>query len=69
MINPSVLGLVFEKLNGYKEGSFYTPSFITSYMCSESIKTIVLDKFNAIYEWDCKDLEALRGKIDRNFSD
>ncbi|GAA9087403.1 class I SAM-dependent DNA methyltransferase [Helicobacter pylori] len=68
LINPSVLGLVFEKLNGYKEGSFYTPSFITSYMCSESIKTIVRDKFNAIYQWDCKDLEALKGKIDRNFS-
>ncbi|WQZ28486.1 class I SAM-dependent DNA methyltransferase [Helicobacter pylori] len=69
LINPSVLGLVFEKLNGYKEGSFYTPSFITSYMCSESITTTVLDKFNAIYEWDCENLEALRGKIDRNFSD
>lgn len=68
LINPSVLGLVFEKLNGYKEGSFYTPSFITSYMCKESITPIVLDKFNAIYEWDCKDLEALKGKIDRNFS-
>ncbi|MGL2787627.1 class I SAM-dependent DNA methyltransferase [Helicobacter pylori] len=68
LINPSVLGLVFEKLNGYKEGSFYTPSFITSYMCKESIESIVLDKFNAIYQWDCKDLEALRGKIDRNFS-
>ncbi|GAA9477463.1 class I SAM-dependent DNA methyltransferase [Helicobacter pylori] len=68
LINPSVLGLVFEKLNGYKEGSFYTPSFITSYMCSESITPIVLDKFNAIYEWDCENLEALRGKIDRNFS-
>ncbi|GHR50817.1 type II restriction endonuclease Eco57I subunit R [Helicobacter pylori] len=69
LISPSVLGLVFEKLNGYKEGSFYTPSFITSYMCSESITPIVLDKFNAIYKWECKDLEALRGKIDRNFSD
>ncbi len=68
LINPSVLGLVFEKLNGYKEGSFYTPSFITSYMCKESIESIVLDKFNAIYQWDCKDLEALRKKIDRNFS-
>ncbi len=68
LINPSVLGLVFEKLNGYKEGSFYTPSFITSYMCRESITPIVLDKFNAIYEWDCKDIEALREKIDRNFS-
>ncbi|MGN8517473.1 DUF7149 domain-containing protein [Helicobacter pylori] len=68
LINPSVLGLVFEKLNGYKEGSFYTPSFITSYMCKESITPIVLDKFNAIYQWDCKDLKALKGKIDRNFS-
>ncbi|MGL2661033.1 class I SAM-dependent DNA methyltransferase [Helicobacter pylori] len=68
LINPSVLGLVFEKLNGYKEGSFYTPSFITSYMCKESITPIVRDKFNAIYQWDCEKLEALREKIDRNFS-
>ncbi len=68
LINPSVLGLVFEKLNGYKEGSFYTPSFITSYMCKESIMSIVLDKFNATYKWDCENLKALKGKIDRNFS-
>ncbi|WP_033776593.1 type IIG restriction enzyme/methyltransferase [Helicobacter pylori] len=68
LINPSVLGLVFEKLNGYKEGSFYTPSFITSYMCKESITPIVLDKFNATYQWNCENLKALRGKIDRNFS-
>ncbi len=68
LINSSVLGLVFEKLNGYKEGSFYTPSFITSYMCKESITPIVLDKFNATYQWDCENLKALREKIDRNFS-
>ncbi|EQD90338.1 type II restriction endonuclease [Helicobacter pylori PZ5086] len=68
LINPSVLGLVFEKLNGYKEGSFYTPSFITSYMCKESITPIVLDKFNTTYQWNCEDLEPLRKKIDRNFS-
>ncbi|MCQ2900047.1 Eco57I restriction-modification methylase domain-containing protein [Helicobacter pylori] len=68
LINPSVLGLVFEKLNGYKEGSFYTPSFITSYMCKESITPIVRNKFNATYQWDCENLKALREKIDRNFS-
>ncbi|NHA92365.1 class I SAM-dependent DNA methyltransferase [Helicobacter pylori] len=68
LINPSVLGLVFEKLNGYKEGSFYTPSFITSYMCKESIAPIVWDKFNATYQWDCENLKELREKIDRNFS-
>ncbi|GAA7852952.1 class I SAM-dependent DNA methyltransferase [Helicobacter pylori] len=67
LINPSVLGLVFEKLNGYKEGSFYTPSFITSYMCSESIKTIVLDKFNQKYlkceDLKCEKLEELKNYL------
>ncbi|GAA6790503.1 class I SAM-dependent DNA methyltransferase [Helicobacter pylori] len=59
LINPAVLGLVFEKLNGYKEGSFYTPSFITSYMCKESITPIVLDKFNQKYNKECENLEEL----------
>ncbi|GAA9892865.1 class I SAM-dependent DNA methyltransferase [Helicobacter pylori] len=63
LINPSVLGLVFEKLNGYKEGSFYTPSFITSYMCKESITPIVLDKFNQKYNTECENLEELRNYL------
>ncbi|GAA7846473.1 hypothetical protein HpCOL22_10820 [Helicobacter pylori] len=63
LINPSVLGLVFEKLNGYKEGSFYTPSFITSYMCKESITPIVLDKFNQKYNIECEDLEELKNYL------
>ncbi|GAB0003087.1 class I SAM-dependent DNA methyltransferase [Helicobacter pylori] len=63
LINPSVLGLVFEKLNGYKEGSFYTPSFITSYMCSESITPIVLDKFNQKYNTECENLGELRNYL------
>ncbi|KNE08575.1 class I SAM-dependent DNA methyltransferase [Helicobacter pylori] len=63
LINPSVLGLVFEKLNGYKEGSFYTPSFITSYMCKESISKIVLDKFNQKYEIECEKLDELKNYL------
>ncbi|WRG61225.1 Eco57I restriction-modification methylase domain-containing protein [Helicobacter pylori] len=63
LINPSVLGLVFEKLNGYKEGSFYTPSFITSYMCKESIKTIVRDKFNQTYNIECDNLTELKNYL------
>ncbi|WQY63949.1 class I SAM-dependent DNA methyltransferase [Helicobacter pylori] len=63
LINPSVLGLVFEKLNGYKEGSFYTPSFITSYMCKESITPIVLDKFNQTYEIECENLTELKNYL------
>ncbi|WP_367707612.1 type IIG restriction enzyme/methyltransferase [Helicobacter pylori] len=63
LINPSVLGLVFEKLNGYKEGSFYTPSFITSYMCKESITPIVLDKFNQTYKIECENLTELKNYL------
>ncbi len=69
LINPSVLGLVFEKLNGYKEGSFYTPSFITSYMCRESIKTIVLDKFNQKYNIECEKLEELKNYLKNNYKE
>ncbi|EIQ1593200.1 Eco57I restriction-modification methylase domain-containing protein, partial [Campylobacter jejuni] len=63
LINSSVLGNVFEKLNGYKEGSFYTPSFITSYMCKESITKVVLDKFNAQFDLDAKDISELRKSL------
>ncbi len=63
LINPSVLGLVFEKLNGYKEGSFYTPSFITSYMCKESISQVVLDKFNQKYNIECEKLDELKNYL------
>ena len=69
LINSSVLGAMFEKLNGYQEGSFYTPNFITSYMCKESLQKIVLEKFNTAFNWDAKDLESLRKQIDRNFSE
>lgn len=69
LINPSVLGLVFEKLNGYKEGSFYTPSFITSYMCSESITPIVLDKFNQKYNIECENLEELKNYLKNSYKE
>ncbi|HIH2083865.1 TPA: DUF7149 domain-containing protein [Campylobacter jejuni] len=63
LISSSVLGNVFEKLNGYKEGSFYTPSFITSYMCKESITKVVLDKFNAQFDLDVKNINELRKSL------
>ncbi|WQX47692.1 class I SAM-dependent DNA methyltransferase [Helicobacter pylori] len=69
LINPSVLGLVFEKLNGYKEGSFYTPSFITSYMCKESITPIVLDKFNQTYNIECNKLKELKNYLKNSYKE
>lgn len=67
LINASVLGLIFEKINGYKDGSFFTPGFITMYMCRETIRKAVVQKFNEIKQWNCTTMEALYDKIeDRN---
>lgn len=64
LINASVLGLIFEKINGYKDGSFYTPGYITEYICNMAIRKAVVDKFNEVKEWDCADFEELKEKID-----
>jgi type II restriction/modification system DNA methylase subunit YeeA len=56
LISASVLGLIFEKINGYKDGSFYTPSFVTMYMARQTITKVVLQKFNEKYGWNCKAL-------------
>ena len=66
MINASVLGLIFEKINGYKDGSFYTPSFITMYMARESVTKAVIDKFNTTQSWECKTLVDVHNAISDN---
>jgi len=64
LINASVLGLIFEKINGYKDGSFFTPGFITMYMCRETIRRAVVQKFNDAKGWTCTDFDELYDKID-----
>lgn len=65
LINASVLGLIFEKINGYKEGSFFTPGFITMYMSRETIRRAIVQKFNEISGIGYKDFEELKKEIDR----
>lgn len=64
LINASVLGLIFEKINGYKDGSFFTPGFITDYMARDVLERCVVQKFNETKNWDCKNLDDVSGKID-----
>ncbi len=64
LINASVLGLIFEKINGYKDGSFFTPGFIMMYMCRETIRKSVIQKFNETKNWNCESIEDLYDKID-----
>jgi len=63
LINASVLGLIFEKINGYKDGSFYTPSFITMYMCRETIRRAVVQKFNEVMGWSCENIQDLKDDL------
>ena len=64
LINASVLGLIFEKINGHKDGSVFTPGFITMYMCREAVANSVLTKFNNFYNWNCASVADLYNKID-----
>ncbi|MCX7067578.1 MAG: Eco57I restriction-modification methylase domain-containing protein [Methylococcales bacterium] len=64
LINASVLGLIFEKINGYKDGSFFTPSFITMYMSRETLRRAVVQKFNESKGWQCQTIAELDDYID-----
>lgn len=64
LINASVLGLIFEKINGYKDGSFFTPGFITMYMCRETIRRSVVQKFNDVKGWTCNELDDVYDQLD-----
>ena len=63
LISASVLGLIFEKINGYKDGSFFTPGYITMHMCREAITKCVIDKFNQERKWECKNFNDLYNNI------
>ncbi|MFP4486069.1 MAG: class I SAM-dependent DNA methyltransferase, partial [Campylobacterales bacterium] len=69
LINAAVLGLIFEKLNGYKDGSFYTPSFITMYMAKQSVEKALIEKFNAKKGWSATSITDIYNNIGKNIED
>jgi len=62
--NAALLGLIFEKINGYQDGSFFTPGFITMYMARETIRRSVVQKFNEFKGWNCQNIGNLYAKIE-----
>lgn len=62
LINASVLGLIFEKINGHKDGSVFTPGAVTMFMSREAIQQTVVRRFNEEMNWTCKDYDALKNK-------
>ena len=64
IINAAVLGLIFEKINGYKDGSFYTPSFITTFISREILNTSIINKFSQELNVKIESFEHLKDLID-----
>ena len=68
LINASVLGLIFEKINGHRDGSVFTPGAVTMYMSREAIRQTVVRRFNEDMGWTCKDYDALKDKDIDNYA-
>ncbi|MGD1900784.1 MAG: Eco57I restriction-modification methylase domain-containing protein [Geitlerinemataceae cyanobacterium] len=64
LISASVLGLVFEKINGYRDGAFFTPGYVTMYICRETLRQATVEKFNAAKGWTCRTLDDIYDKIE-----
>lgn len=67
LINASVLGLIFEKINGFKDGSFFTPGSVTMFICTKTIRNAVIKKFNEEYELDCNSFPDLKNFISSKY--
>lgn len=63
LINASVLGKVFEKINGYKDGSIFTPGFITMYMSKQAVRLAVAQKFKDTYKWNIDKFEDIKNYL------
>lgn len=67
IIKSSILGLVFERLNGYKDGSHFTPPAITMYMAKYSIEKSIVNKFNKFFkDANFKNIEDIKIYVDAN---
>ena len=63
LINASVLGKIFEKINGYKDGAVFTPASITNFICKETLERSVVGKLNERMECQCQTLQELKSYI------
>ena len=64
LMTATMLGPIFEKLNGYTDGAFFTPGFVPMYMVRDLIRRAALARFNDHFGWQCSNLTALRDQLD-----
>jgi len=58
-IDAATPGLVFEKLNGYRDGAWFTPGRVAMYLCRAAIESAALRRFNRIKGWRCETIGQL----------
>lgn len=63
LINASVLGKIFEKINGYKDGAVFTPASITNFICKETLERGVINKLNERIGCQCRTIIELKNHI------
>ena len=63
IIDSAVLGWFFEKLNGYKDGAFFTPDVITDYLAKEAVEAAVITAVNKEMNWKCSELVDIKNEI------
>lgn len=64
LINASVLGLIFEKINGYRDGAFFTPGYVTMRMAKTVVRSAIVQKFNSQKGWTCTSIEDVYGHLE-----
>lgn len=60
----AALGLIFERLNGYRDGAWYTPERVARLLADEAVTRAVLGRFNTLKNWQCATLDQLSERID-----
>ncbi|WP_028213274.1 Eco57I restriction-modification methylase domain-containing protein [Paraburkholderia mimosarum] len=63
-LDASALGLVFEKLNGYRDGAWYTPGSVAMQLARPAVTQAALNRFNRAKGWRCTSIDQLSKSIE-----
>lgn len=60
----AMLGLIFEKLNGYRTNSVFTPASVVRQVVRDAVRGASLARFNEQFGWTCTDVADLANQLD-----
>jgi hypothetical protein len=63
-VDAATLGLIFERLNGYRDGAWFTPGRVAMHLCKAAIESAVVRRFNELNGWHSETLDQLSELIE-----